>query len=42
MLPEVADVWGLCPECRQRRASRQWLAVSSQRSATIRLRMRLT
>ena len=33
MLPEVADVWGLCPECRQRRASRQWLAVSNQRSA---------
>ena len=21
-------MWGLCPECRQRRASRQWLAVS--------------
>lgn len=26
MLPEVADVWSLCPECRQRRTARQWLA----------------
>jgi len=25
MLPEVADLWALCPECRQRRTARQWI-----------------
>lgn len=25
MMPEVADVWALCPECRQRRTARQWI-----------------
>jgi len=29
MLPELADVWGLCPECCRRRTARQWLAASS-------------
>jgi len=28
MLPEAADVWGLCPECQRHRAARQWLEVS--------------
>jgi bidirectional [NiFe] hydrogenase diaphorase subunit len=27
-LPDVADSWGLCPECRRHRTTRQWLAVS--------------
>lgn len=27
MLPEAAESWGLCPECRQRLTARQWLAV---------------
>ena len=25
ILPEVADVWGLCPECCRRRTARQWI-----------------
>jgi bidirectional [NiFe] hydrogenase diaphorase subunit len=25
MLPEVADVWALCPECRRHRTARQWV-----------------
>jgi bidirectional [NiFe] hydrogenase diaphorase subunit len=25
MLPDVADLWGLCPECQQRRTARQWV-----------------
>jgi bidirectional [NiFe] hydrogenase diaphorase subunit len=25
MLPEAADVWGLCPACLRRRAARQWM-----------------
>lgn len=29
MLPEVADVLCLCPECRQRRTAHQWLAVNN-------------
>ncbi|MCK4449703.1 MAG: (2Fe-2S)-binding protein [Anaerolineae bacterium] len=29
MLPEVADVLSLCPECRQRRTAHQWLAVNN-------------
>jgi bidirectional [NiFe] hydrogenase diaphorase subunit len=29
MLPEAADVWGLCPECQRHRTARQWLEVGS-------------
>ena len=25
MLPEAADVWGLCPDCLRRRTARQWV-----------------
>jgi NADH dehydrogenase/NADH:ubiquinone oxidoreductase subunit G len=25
MLPEVADLWGTCPECLRRRTARQWI-----------------
>jgi NADH dehydrogenase/NADH:ubiquinone oxidoreductase subunit G len=25
MLPEAADVWGLCPECLRKRTARQWI-----------------
>ncbi len=25
MMPEVADVLDVCPECRQRRTARQWI-----------------
>jgi bidirectional [NiFe] hydrogenase diaphorase subunit len=25
MLPEVAEVWSLCPECRRHRTARQWI-----------------
>ena len=27
-LPDVAESWGLCPECRRHRTTRQWLAAS--------------
>ena len=27
-LPDVAESWGLCPECRRHRTTRQWLAVT--------------
>ena len=29
MFPEVAEAWRLCPKCRQRTTTRQWLAVNS-------------
>ncbi len=28
MLPDVADLWGLCPECHRRRTAHQWLVAS--------------
>jgi bidirectional [NiFe] hydrogenase diaphorase subunit len=33
MMPEVADVWGLCPDCIRQRAARQWIEQCSTGSA---------
>jgi bidirectional [NiFe] hydrogenase diaphorase subunit len=32
ILPEVADLWGVCPECHQHRTARQWIEESSPHS----------
>lgn len=32
MLPEVEEIWGKCPKCRQELTARQWVDYSSQRS----------